>query len=74
MENKMMMLNDDFGNGAVIREVEILPHREAKQRIKSWEMTLYSTYDRNRVYFLSMYETLEEALQKLEEFSCGTFK
>lgn len=74
MENKIMMLNDDFGNCAVIREVEILPYREAEQKVKSLEMTLYSTYDDNRVYFLSMYETLEKALQKLEGFSCGTFK
>ena len=74
MENKMMMFNDDYGHCAVVREVKILAHREAKKRTSSWEFTLYSTFDNNRVYHLSMHESLEDALKNLELFSCGTFK
>lgn len=72
--DKMMIFKDAFGRIATIKEVEIYPYFDAKNKVKSYELTLYSIRDNNRIIHLSIYDTLEKAMKQLEDFGCGTFK
>lgn len=65
---------DNFGNTAKIETVEILPYKGAKKKIKSFRLCLFADYDRNFLYFVSVYDNQQEAIEKLKSFSCGTFK
>ena len=64
---------DDFNNKAIIQTKKILPYDGAKEKETAFILKCYSLHD-NFMYFLSVYETLEDAEQKLATFSCGTFK
>ena len=65
---------DDFGNYAVIKEIEHYPYRDAPEETKGYQLICYSKYNNNLMYFASIYETEIDALKQLNEFSCGTFK
>ena len=70
----MSVYKDDFGNTAIIETIKHFPYREAKKKVKSFRLIVSSDYDNNSIYFVSVYETEERALNKLKEFSCGTFQ
>ena len=72
METKI--LYDDFGNKAIIEARWILPYRGAAKKEKSYRLTLQAIYNDNFTYFASVYETEEQAMEKLKEFSCNTWK
>ena len=67
-------LHDNFGNTGIIEELEIYPYRGAKKKEKAFRLILSSDYDNNIIYHISIYETLEDVENKLEDLSCGTFK
>ena len=64
---------DDFGNRATIEEVYIKAHKDAKQE-KAYRLSCYAEYNEDFCYYVSVFETIALAEQKLAEFSCGTFK
>lgn len=66
--------HDDFGNTATITEKYILPYKGAKETQRSFVLSLTADYDNNFLYFLSVYETMREATDKLKELSCNTWK
>lgn len=68
------ILHDDYGNTATIVEKYILPYRESPQKEKGYILTLTANYDNDMVYFVSIYETYDEAMKHLNEFSCRTWK
>ena len=70
----MQILRDDYGNSAVIQKIECLPYMGAPQRVEGYQLTCYADYDGGMVYFLSLYDSKEAALEKLSSFSGGTFK
>lgn len=65
---------DDYGNMATIKKDYGFPYKGAEKRTEEFILTLYSMYDNCKMYFLSIYETEEDAMNKLKSFSCGTFK
>lgn len=65
---------DIFGNTATIKQGKGLPYREAASKVDEFILTLYATYDNNKVYYLSIFESLEDAENKLKSFSCGEFE
>lgn len=65
---------DDFGNIAYLDHIKILPYNEAKTRVDSYRITCEAKYDNNLVFFVSIYETKEDALDKLSKLSCGTYR
>lgn len=64
---------DDYGNRALIEEVEIKPHKEAKLE-KAYRLSCYAEYDEDFCYHISIFDSVESAENQLKEFSCGSFK
>lgn len=67
-------LKDDYGNIATIEKMEVLPYKGASKKELCFRLCLMAEYDNNFLYHVSCYETLEETIHKLTEFSVGTFK
>lgn len=70
----MKRFNDNYGNIATIEEKMILPYKDSLAREKGYILTLTAAYDNDFVYFVSIYETEKQAMNKLKEFSCNTWK
>ena len=68
------ILHDDFGNTATITEKDILPYRGSPIKEKGYILSITADYENNFLYFVSVYESIEKAMNKLEEFSCNTWK
>jgi hypothetical protein len=68
------ILHDDYGNTATIKEKYLLPYKGATRKEKGYILTLTSDYDNDMVYFVSIYESFDEAMKKLNNFSCGTWR
>ena len=64
---------DEYGNRALIEEVEIKPHKEAKLE-KAYRLSCYAEYDDNFCYYISIFDSVESAENQLKEFSCGSFE
>lgn len=64
---------DEYGNRALIEEVEIKPHKEAKLE-KAYRLSCYAEYDEDFCYHISIFDSVESAENQLKEFSCGSFK
>lgn len=64
---------DDYGNRALIEEVEIKPHKEAKLE-KAYRLSCYAEYDEDFCYHISIFDSVESAENQFKEFSCGSFK
>lgn len=69
-----MKYRDDFGNLATIEEVFMLPYERAKERERAYRLKLIAEYDNDFCYFLSMYDSKESAIAKMNKYSCGTWK
>lgn len=69
-----MKCHDKFGNTATIKTKYMKAYKDAPTKDFAYVLTLTNDWDNDFVYFVSVYETEEEALKKLSEFSCGTFK
>lgn len=70
----MKKYKDNFGNAAKIELVKIYPYKGAETKIKGFRLWVYSEYNKNFVYFVSVYESFTGAVNKLKELSSGTFK
>ena len=70
----MTVYKDDFGNRAEVVVREIIPYRGSTRKEMAWQLSCYAEYDRNHMYFRSLFDTEMAMLRKLQEFSCGTFK
>lgn len=64
---------DEHGNRALIKEVEIKPHKEAKLE-KAYRLSCYAEYDEDFCYYVSIFDSVESAENQLKEFSRGSFK
>lgn len=64
---------DKYGDRALIEEVEIKPHKEAKLE-KIYRLSCYAEYDEDFCYYVSIFESVESAENQLKEFSCGSFE
>ena len=65
---------DDYGNKATIEKVEVFPYRGSPVKEEGFRLTCMATYENDFVFYVSVYETKLEALNKLSRFSNGTFK
>ena len=70
----MKILHDNFGNTATIKNEKHYPYRGSTEKEDTYVLTLTADYDDNCVYFVSFYETEQEAMSKLTKFSCNTWK
>ena len=70
----MKILHDDFGNTATIEETFMFPYKGAKYKENAYILKLTADYENNALYFLSVYDSVKAALEKLQGISCGTFK
>ena len=68
------ILHDDYGNRAEIEEVVTLPYKDSPTKEKGYRLSLYAEYDNDFLYFVSLYESKHDAMRKLENFSCNTWK
>ena len=64
---------DEYENRALIEEVEIKPHKEAKLE-KVYRLSCYAEYNDNFCYYISIFDSVESAENQLKEFSCGSFR
>ena len=67
----MAVFKDDFHNRAVIEQVVTAPYYGAKKQ-KAYRLICADA--ENFVYFVSVYETVTEAMEKLKSLSAGTFR
>lgn len=65
---------DSFGNAAMIERGKGYPYKGASRKKTEYRLTCFATYDDNKIYFVSIYESRQEAEQRLAEMSAGTFK
>lgn len=70
----MKILHDDFGNTATIEERMMYSYKEAERKTKSFVLSLMADYEDDFMYFRSVYESMGDAMEKLQEFSCNTWK
>lgn len=70
-ENTKLILRDDYHNTAVIQEVFTAPFYGAK---KQRAFRLVVADSEKFIYFVSVYETVTDAMKKVKSLSCGTFK
>lgn len=70
----MKILHDDFGNRAEIEEVTTLPYKGSPIKEKGYRLSLYAEYNNDFLYFVSLYESKGDALEKLKDFSCNTWQ
>ena len=64
---------DEYGNRALIEEVEIKPHKEAKLE-KAYRLSCYAEYDEDFCYYISIFDSVESAENQVKELSCGSFE
>ena len=64
---------DSYKNKALIEEVEAKPHKEAKTE-KVYRLSCYAEYDNDFCYYISIFDSVENAENQLKEFSYGSFK
>lgn len=74
MEDVYGKYEDDYGNLALISRKMIIPYRDSKRKEESYVLDCYSLYDDCFHYHRSIYDSMQAALSRLREFSCGTFK
>lgn len=65
---------DDFSNRAVIEEKRLLPYCGSPVKEPAFILSVYSDYENGFMHYRAVYPTKEDALEKLNAFSCGTFK
>lgn len=64
---------DEYGNRALIEEVEVKLHKEVKAE-KVYRLSCYAEYDNDFCYYVSIFNSVKGAEIQLKELSCGTFK
>lgn len=70
----MKILHDDFGNTATIEEKMMYSYKGAEHKTKFFVLSLTADYEDDFMYFRSVYESMGDAMEKLKEFSCNTWK
>lgn len=70
----VMVFHDDYQNVAFIQPVKVFPYFGSEVKRVSYRLIIKSDYEQGFVYFVSVYETKEQALQKLNEISNGSFR
>jgi hypothetical protein len=70
----MRVLHDNFGNTATLTDVIVLPYKGASERKNGVRLTLTADYDNDFVYHVAVYETEQDALNRLKKISCDTWK
>ena len=68
------IFKDIFGNTACITRRLGFPHRDAKNKIYGYKLTLSADYNGGDVYFVTIYPSEEDALRQLRKFSCNTWQ
>ena len=72
--DEVQVFHDLYDNTAILQGVKVFPYSGAAMRKASYRLLVKSDYDGGFVYFVSVYETKEQALEKLKEMSGGTFR
>jgi hypothetical protein len=65
----MRVYHSKFRNTAKIEEVNIFPYCEAPKRQPAFRVSISSDYDGGFLFHVSVYETLKEALNALENLA-----
>jgi len=68
------LFKDDFHNTALIETVWNYPNFGANKKELGYWLACFADYNNNFLYFCSVYNTEEAAMEKLKTLSCGTFK
>lgn len=64
---------DEYGNKALIEEVEVKPHKGGTPE-KAYRLSCFADYDNDFCYYISIFDSVENAENQLKNFSCGSFK
>lgn len=62
-----------YGNSATIEALASRPYKGA-EKSQAYRLCCYAEYDNGMLYHCSVYETYEEAYNKLMTISCGEWK
>lgn len=64
---------DDFGNKATIEKGMILPYKGSPIKEVAYRLCCFSLYENDLLYYASVFQSIGDAIKKLDNFSCGTF-
>ena len=67
----MIVYKDIFGNRAEITTTYSLPFKDSKRKVKTYVLKCFAEYDNDFLYHLSCFDCMEDAIGKLNKFSCG---
>ena len=68
---KTTTYKDDFGNSAIIVEMQIKPYNGATFTEIAFVLSCFDA--EGFMHYRNTYPTIGDAIGKLKEFSCGTF-
>lgn len=71
---RIASFSDAYGNTATIYKEVILPYRGATKYVEGYKLSLTADYDCDYCYHVSVHETLDEALDKMSEYSGNTWE
>lgn len=69
----MGKFNDAFGNTATIVKETIIPYKGATKAVDAYKLPLTADYDSDYLYHVSVHETFDDAIKKMNEYSAGTW-
>lgn len=70
----ILIAKDKYQNMAIIEKCRVYGHMEAKERTTSYRLSIYDEGDNNFLFYVRMYESLEEARDTLKIFSCDEWE
>lgn len=70
----LRVFHDVYGNTAMIQHIKTCPYRGAPVKEDAFRLVVKADYDDGLVYFVSIYEKVDNALEELRIMSCGTFR
>ena len=70
----MKTFRDKFGNRAIVETKSVRPYKGAYGRCLGYRLMCFAEYDDDFLYYVSVYGTETEAMDKLMELSGGTWE
>ena len=65
---------DKYGNAATITRGKGYSHQDATKRTTEYTLVCFALYDNDKIYYVSIFDSMEAASEKLSELSNGTFE
>ena len=65
---------DKYGNAATITRSKGYSYQGATRKTTEYTLVCFALYDNDKIYYVSIFDSMEAASEKLSELSNGTFE